>query len=138
MSLKRFTAYVIAIGLLQLFVSIAAFGLAPEMGSAYLMLLRNPQSQAPALPVLTESVSLPLLRVRPPDPHDRPVTAPWVAIVWGVVLVLPGLSALSVIRATDVAQALPRYVLLQSLWFTTMALLVSFVVGGLALALACM
>ena len=46
----------------------------------------------PMWPGLTSGLTLPLLRIGPCDPHERPITLWWVWLVWGVVLALPVLT----------------------------------------------
>lgn len=138
MKARRFAICVIALALVQLFTSALAFSFAPEVGSAFLMVMRAPKDPDLSLPLLTRNVALPLLRVQAPDPHNRPVTVLWARLVWGVVLLIPPLSAALMVWSSDTRKELPRYFLLQLSWLTLCALLFVLVTAGLALPMACL
>jgi hypothetical protein len=115
--------------------ALVAFGSAPLAGSAYVMTFTR---GATSLPTLTAAVALPLLRVAPGDPHDRPVTKWWVWLTWLALAAVPAATAAAVSRCTSVEAATARFVLGLSA-FATLALAMALAVGvGVATALACL
>jgi hypothetical protein len=135
MSFKRFQVAAMIIVALQCALTFGAFTAAPTIGSAYLMVYRIPPGFA--LPAVTEAVALPLLRVRPSDPHDRPVTTPFAAAAWALLLTLPLLSSAAILLAHDLLHAIGRVALWFALWLLACGLLVLAVITGLAAPIAC-
>jgi hypothetical protein len=112
-----------------------AFVGAPEVGSAYLMMMKSVGNH---FSILTEAVSLPLLRIQAGDPHNRPITLIWVWAVWFVLFAIPLISALWSARAETFEQAIARWISGMSVFGALAVLIVVSVVIGLALPLACM
>ena len=134
--MNRFVkAAIIAINLLQSLVAFTAFSVAPTVGSAYLT-FTNPRGESDfPWPWITASVSLPLLRIEANDAHERPVTRPWVALIWTVLMAGPLASALAI--GLGRSPSLVHYLLAEVLTATVWGFLIVVVVGGLAAPIAC-
>jgi len=115
-------------------VAIAFLG-SPEIGSAYVMVVPSP---ANALPVPTATFSLPLLRIGAGDPHNRPVTSLWVALVWLSIAAIPIAVATWTVRAPSTNAALVRWVAGYGVFLPYVVIIVLMVLVGLALPIACM
>lgn len=112
-----------------------AFFSAPEIGSAYLGLTRG---DAASLPRLTHEVAVPLLRIGPHDAHERPVTRPWVGLVWACVLLAPSLIATWSIRATTPEDAVARWLAGFGVYLPMACLVALVILLGLAAPFACL
>jgi hypothetical protein len=112
-----------------------AFAACPEAGSAYLRLVGRAGT---ALPLLTDRVALPLLRVTPGQPHDRPHTVAWAALVWALLAAGPPLVLGWSLRARRLDECVARWVAGMSAHLALAALVAAVVVAGLVLPLACL
>jgi hypothetical protein len=108
MKSSRFRLGVCFLSAIQMIFVFLTFTAADSVGSAYNMRVRG---LGDALPVLTQSVALPLLRVRAGDPHNRPVTEWWVWLVWLTLFCLPAVTAVACLRARTPEAEVRRFVL---------------------------
>ena len=111
-------------------VALLAFLAAPELGSIYQRALGPAGAM---LPLPTVNVALPLLRVAPGASHSEPVTTPAAAAVWALVLLAPWAILVFTLRGPDVASALARWVVAQSIYLPLVAATAGVVLLGLLL-----
>jgi len=135
MSLRSFRWAVVLSTVLLTAVVGFAFLASAEIGSAYLMVVRP---AGPELPMLTAAVSIPLLRIAPGDPHRRPVTRPWVALVWGLLLGAPSLVAAWSLRGRSLETSVARWIACLGIYVPLACGVILTILLGLALPLACM
>ena len=134
-TLRRFKVLILASASILTLAMIFAFLFAPSLGSAYLMFTTHLGSR---LPILTNNISLPILLVAPPDPHNRPVFKWWVLLIWLHYLAAPTLITWYSLRAQDLTQCIARWVLGISLYLSLVLLFAIFIFGTLVIPFACM
>lgn len=135
MSLATFRIFVVLSAVLLTVMVGVGFFAAPEIGSAYLMIVGSTGND---LPALTAALSIPLLRIGPDDPHERPVTKPWVGFVWFLLGFSPAILATWAFRASTMEDALARWVAGLSIYMPCFGAVALAVIAGLALPMACM
>jgi len=115
-------------------VAVAFLG-GPEAGSAY---LRTTGIEGKELPRLTDEFSLPLLRIASASAHDRPVTTPWAAIVWAILLVCPASIAVWSFRAGSPEATVTKWAAGNLVYAQLAFLLLAIVFLGLVLPFVCL
>jgi hypothetical protein len=132
MSLGFFKISATLISIFLIVVTWFLFTAVCDIGSAYLM-----QWKPTALfPDLTQDVALPLLRIGPHDPHERPVTQMWVWAVWMALMMIPAATAGSVLFSRSLEVANSRFSLGIITFATLLFGVVSVIVVGLAVPYA--
>lgn len=131
----KFRLAALTVNVLQFAVTLFLFATVQVAGSAYLMAWRGLDA---GLPELTLHVALPLLRIAPPDPHERPITLWWVWLVWGALLAAPLVTSYATWKAATLEEAGQRFSVGSWLWVTLLAALVALVVIGCVLPFQCL
>ena len=90
------------------------------------------------LPLLTSAISLPMLRVHPGDPHNRPVTAWWAGLLWVIVIIGPAAITIWSCRAGESAEIVAWWVGAMSVYLSLAVLVASVIIIGLVLPFACL
>jgi hypothetical protein len=136
--MSNITQYRAAIMLSTCLISLllaTCFVAAPEVGSAYNMATKPLGDK---LPMLTKAYSLPMLRVEPGDPHERPVTKLWALVLWALFLAGPAIIAAWSLCGQNGEQAVTRWVMGLSLFLPVLMFAAVIAVVGLVLPFTCM
>lgn len=110
-----------------------AFLTPPLLGSIFLSLIKSVGAD---LPRLTSDYALPMLRVDPALPDQRPVNIAWVLFCWGAIIVTPLLIMIWSVKAETLETCVARWICGILSYLPLVMILFIPVISGLLIAVA--